>query len=84
MGTTLHHHIPERFLRQLWKHQLFEQTSLQTADGRQIEIISPGTLNPNSGPDFLGARIRIGGILFAGNIELHRSVDEWRLQSACH
>jgi hypothetical protein len=78
MGTIVHHRIPERFLRQLWKHQLFDRTDLQIFDGRPVEIIAPGKLNPDSGPDFLGARVRIGGVLYAGNIELHRSVTEWR------
>ena len=77
MGTAFHRHIPERFLRQIWKHQLFDRTSLQTVDGRAVEIESPGRLNPDSGPDFLDARIGIGGVRYSGNIELHRSAGEW-------
>jgi hypothetical protein len=77
MGATAQHHIPERFLRQLWKHQLFEKNNLQTSDGRTVEVLSPGRLNPDSGPDFLDARLRIAGVLYSGNVELHRAADDW-------
>jgi hypothetical protein len=68
-------HVPERFLRQLWKAQEFD--SLRTLDGRPIEVVSPGQLNTDGGPDFSGARIRIGGVLYAGAVELHQSVGDW-------
>ena len=65
------YHIPERFLRQLWKQQHFSKTNLRTADGQPVDILSPGKLNLNGGPDFLNASVRIGGLLFRGNIEIH-------------
>src|SRR5205809_1104272 len=70
-------HIPERFLRQLWKNQQFQTTSLATTDGRSIEVLSPGKTNRNGGPDFTGATIRIGGTLFRGDVELHQHAEEW-------
>jgi len=70
-------YIPERFLRQLWKHQLFQSAKLQTTDGKPLEVISPGSMNRDGGPDFLGARIRIGGTLYQGDIEIHRTAREW-------
>ncbi len=46
-------------------------------DGRAVEILSPGTFNRDGGPDFINARIRIGGTLYRGNVELHQRLEEW-------
>ena len=70
-------HIPERFLRHVWSQQRFNTANLATADGRKVEILSPGLPNTDSGPDFTGARIRIGNITFYGDVELHHDADEW-------
>lgn len=74
-------HVPERFLRQLWLHQRFTDAELQTTDGRTVEIISPGRLNRDGGPDCRDARIRIGGILYTGDVELHQQSTEWHQHS---
>ena len=71
------YHIPERFLRQLWKHRHFQSTGITTVDGRSLEILSPGTFNRDGGPDFINASIRIDGILHRGDVELHQELDEW-------
>lgn len=71
------HHVPERFLRQLWKHQSFATNGLITTDERPVEVLSPGVLNRDGGPDFSNALIRIGGTLFRGAVELHQYVEEW-------
>ena len=70
-------HVPEKFLRQLWKNRHFEQSDLKTTDGRPIEIISPGTLNRDGGPDFIAARLRIAGITYRGAVELHQGPRDW-------
>lgn len=71
------HHIPERFLRQIWKHKHFQATGVNTIDGKPIEILSPGTFNRDGGPDFINASIRIGGVLYRGDVELHQRLEEW-------
>ncbi|MDI6767538.1 MAG: DUF2851 family protein [Bacteroidota bacterium] len=71
------YHIPERFLRQLWKHQQFSTRNLRTTDGKSIEIISPGKFNQDGGPDFTGAVIRINGLTYRGEVEIHQRNDEW-------
>jgi len=73
--------IPERFLRQLWKYKYFDTSALKTTDGRAIEVGTTGTLNEDGGPDFTDARVRIGGILYRGDIELHKSYNEWQEHS---
>jgi len=47
-------------------------------DGRSLEILSPGIPNHNGGPDFSDAQIRIGGRLYRGSIEIHRTEEEWK------
>lgn len=70
-------HIPERFLRYVWQYQHFSAGNLRAADGRKVEILSPGLPNSDGGPDFTGARIRIGNITFYGDVELHQDPQQW-------
>lgn len=70
--------IPERLLRRLWMEHSFPALNLHTADGRPLNIILPGIANRNTGPDFLGARIRVGDVLYLGDVELHRGSRDWR------
>ena len=50
---------------------------LETTDGRVVEILDPGLLNRNSGPDFFNAKVKICGTLWVGNIEIHLSSSDW-------
>ena len=51
---------------------------LSTTDGREVEIIDPGLYNRrNAGPDFFNAKVRIGGTLWVGNIEIHSKASDW-------
>ena len=67
----------EDFLHHVWKFQLFDHQNLQTIEGDIIEIISAGTHNTDSGPDFHTAKVKIGNTLWAGNIEVHISSSDW-------
>ncbi|MBL7726108.1 MAG: DUF2851 family protein [Dinghuibacter sp.] len=67
----------EQLLQFIWLHQYFNKNQLCTTDGEPLQIIKPGTLNSNQGPDFLNARIRVGKTLWAGNIELHILASDW-------
>ena len=67
----------EQLLHYVWKFRLFPPSSLRTVDGLKVEVIDPGTHNGEAGPDFFNAKIIIGNQLWAGNVELHRSSDEW-------
>ena len=76
-------HVPEAVLQSLWAERRFDVSALQTTQGTSVEILNPGHLNPDSGPDFHGARLRIegpGGALFwIGDVEVHRTSGEWLL-----
>jgi hypothetical protein len=63
--------MKEEFLHYLWKYGLYNKDRLLDHDGNIIEIINPGEYNRDSGPDFFNARIRISGMEWAGNIEIH-------------
>lgn len=52
---------------------------MQTTDGQTIEVIDTGLWNRNSGPDFFNAKIKIDGVLWVGNIEIHLKASDWRL-----
>jgi len=66
----------EDILHYVWKYRLF-QKELKTTDGELIEVIDVGLSNANEGPDFFNAKIKIGDKLWAGNVEIHHSSDEW-------
>jgi hypothetical protein len=67
----------EKLLQYIWQFQYFNRSGLQTTEGETIEIIFPGTLNKNQGPDFYNARIQIGNTVLAGTIEVHCRASEW-------
>ena len=49
----------------------------ESDSSRAIEVIYPGEINWDGGPDFFNARLRIGSIVWAGNVEVHRKASEW-------
>ena len=67
----------EAFLFFAWKFRLFSNFPLHTISGETIEIVKPGELNTDAGPDFFNARVKIGDTLWAGNIEMHLKASDW-------
>jgi hypothetical protein len=67
----------ERYLQHVWKRQRFDASDLRTTDGVAVRIEDPGRFNAESGPDFLDAKIRIGRMLFSGDVEIHRNASHW-------
>lgn len=67
----------EKLMHYVWLHRLFPAERLKTVDGKRLEIISPGTYNPDSGPDFFNAAIAIDGQTWAGNVEIHIKASDW-------
>lgn len=66
----------EDFIYYLWSYQLF-LGELLTTMGEPVFIISPGTINTDSGPDFFNALIDIGDTRWAGNVEIHVLSSDW-------
>ena len=67
----------ELLLHYTWKHKLLPLKQLTTTDGRELEIIDTGLHNHNAGPDFFNAKVKIGGTLWVGNIEIHERASDW-------
>ena len=67
----------EQLLHYTWRHKLLPLGELLTTDGRAVEVIDPGLHNRNAGPDFFNAKVRIGGTLWVGNVELHLKSSDW-------
>lgn len=68
--------ITERHAQVLWLEQKYF-TTLQTADGETITVISPGIWNSEAGPDFKKAHLRIGNLDYIGDVEIHLSDEGW-------
>ncbi len=71
--------MKEKLLQYLWQFQYFNHSELTTINGEPLQIIHPGTINTNQGPDFLDAKIKINNTIWAGNIELHIKSSDWNL-----
>ena len=69
--------IPESFLHFIWQQQYFNKTDLKTTKGEVVDIVKPGFLNRNAGPDFLGAQVKVGEIVWHGNVEIHVNSSDW-------
>ncbi len=67
----------EDFLQFLWKNQLFDRNNLLGTQNEQIKILDQGEKNNDAGPDFFNAKIEIGEILWAGNVEIHLKSSDW-------
>lgn len=71
--------MKEDFLYYLWKFQKFDSECLRTSEGESLQIISTGSQNDLSGPDFFNAHLIISGIKWAGNVEMHLKSSDWYL-----
>ncbi len=67
----------EHLLQFIWRFQYFNKSGLTSVSGEPVEIITPGILNTNQGPDFINAKIRIGNTLWVGSVELHLKTSGW-------
>ncbi len=70
--------LTEDFLQFVWEQRLYPDGPMETVTGEPVAVIDPGMRNPDAGPDFFNARVRIGETLWAGNIEIHRNSSDWQ------
>lgn len=64
-------------MQYIWQHRLWQPLDMKTVDGMRVRIIDPGKLNTDSGPDFFNAKIKIGGQMWAGDVEIHVRASDW-------
>ncbi|WP_029297634.1 DUF2851 family protein [Chryseobacterium hispalense] len=69
--------MTEKLLQYLWNHKIFKYFDFRNIEGNPVEIIDFGKWNTDSGPDFLTAKIKVGGVTLAGHIELHIKSSDW-------
>ena len=67
----------EQLLHYCWKHKIFPLRPLATIDGRCVEVLNPGRHNQDAGPDFLEAKVKIDGVLWVGDVEIHDKTSDW-------
>ena len=68
----------ERLMQYVWQHRLWLTGDMLTVDGERVEVLDPGLLNTDAGPDFFNAKIRIGDREWAGNVEIHVKASDWK------
>jgi len=76
-GGTWRSRPDEVLLHFIWRFRYFNHHELFTEAGETVWIHATGEPNVHQGPDFLRARISIGGILREGPVELHIRTSDW-------
>ena len=69
--------VTEELLYFIWQFQYAATEALTTTDGEAVEVLHPGFRNYNAGPDFLNARLLIGGVEWVGTVEAHVKTSDW-------
>ena len=67
----------EQLLHYVWKHKIFSLKELKTTTGQQVEVIDTGLANTDAGPVFFNAKLKLDGVLWIGNIEIHERSSDW-------
>ncbi|MDE6085346.1 MAG: DUF2851 family protein, partial [Muribaculaceae bacterium] len=67
----------EKLMQYLWQHKLQICPGMKTVDGKSLQVINPGRLNVDSGPDFFNAKVDIDGESWVGNVEIHVKASDW-------
>ncbi len=69
--------IPEYWLHEAIQNPSILKHFFYSLSGQQVQIIFPGRWSPAEGPDFQEAILNIDGTRIQGDIEVHRTLDEW-------
>lgn len=70
--------MKENFLHFLWRTRRFDLSNLTTTDGQDLDILDFGQYNAlDAGADFQNAKIRLNGLIWYGNIEMHVRSSDW-------
>jgi hypothetical protein len=76
--------LKEEVLQYIWQHNLYNFRGIKTTEGENIQVLSTGQLNKNSGPDFFNAKVKLGNTLWAGNVEIHIKYSDWNKHGHQH
>jgi hypothetical protein len=67
----------ERLLQKIWLRGEYDAAHAAAEDGRPLRVLHPGRWNLLGGPDFRGARLRLGEEELTGAVELHLHAGDW-------
>src|ERR1700722_2901757 len=67
----------EELLHFIWRHRYFNQQHLFTEAGESLQVLYPGELHRDQGPDLRNARVCIGGRNYTGPVEIHIRASHW-------
>jgi hypothetical protein len=70
--------INESFISRIWETPSYYEPVLLTTDNKVLEVLDYGEKNLDAGPDFKDAQIRLDGILYSGDIEIHNTFSGWK------
>lgn len=69
--------VPEALVQDLWARQRFTTEDLTTTNDAAVQVLDPGALNTDAGPDFRNAHVRIEEIDWRGHVEIHTTSGGW-------
>jgi hypothetical protein len=69
--------LNENFISRIWEEKSY-YSDLKTTCGKNVVVLNTGMKNEDEGPDFKNAGIYIDGKLFSGDVEIHKSLSDWK------
>jgi hypothetical protein len=69
--------MKEEYLHYLWRENKFQSKDLKLTTGELVEVLNAGWYNMDAGPDFFSGSVKIGEVIWTGNIEFHVKSSDW-------
>lgn len=76
--------MKEDFLHFLWLFQYFDKQALQTTQRETLQVVQVGARNLEAGADFSLSKLKINGVDWAGDIEIHLKSSDWNAHQHQH
>ncbi len=69
--------VSEVLLQKVWLRGEFDLSRARTQSGETVGIFHTGSWNRMAGPDFRGAKLKLGDRMVIGDIEVHFHAEAW-------
>lgn len=69
--------MKEDFLHYVWNYKKFDFSNLKTVCKKNLSVIDTGKYLQSSGADFFNAQLKIDGLHWVGNVEIHIKSSDW-------